>query len=88
MDHTEFMVLALQLDDVYRESILGFASKKALGGKRIALVNPTLVSTWFSVLPGFAPAGEDLLFRQKDPITVALFETQHSTVTPRSTSSN
>ena len=46
---------------------LGFASKKALGGKRIALVNPTLVSTWFSVLPGFAPAGEALLFRQKAP---------------------
>jgi len=61
------MVLALQLYDVYRESILGFASKKALGGKRIALVNPTLVSTWFSVLPGFAPAGEALLFRQKAP---------------------
>ena len=60
MDHTEFMVLALQLYDVYRESILGFASKKALGGKRIAIVNPTLVSTWFSVLPGFAPAGEAL----------------------------
>jgi hypothetical protein len=61
------MVLALQLYDVYRESILGFTSKKALGGKRIALVNPTLVSTWFSVLPGFAPAGESLLFRQKAP---------------------
>jgi hypothetical protein len=61
------MVLALQLYDVYRESILGFASKKALGGKRIAFVNPTLVSTWFSVLPGFAPAGEALLFRKKGP---------------------
>ena len=29
-DHTEFMVLPLPLDDVYRESILGFSSKKAL----------------------------------------------------------
>ena len=44
-DHTEFMVLALQLYDVYRESILGFASKKALAGEHIALVYPTLVST-------------------------------------------
>ena len=61
------MVLAVQLYDVYRESILGFVSKKALRGKRIALVNPTLVSTWFSVLPGFGPAGEVLLFRQKTP---------------------
>ena len=39
------MVLVLQLYDVYRESILGFASKKALGGERIALVYPTLVPT-------------------------------------------
>ena len=44
-DHTEYMALVLQFYDVYRESILGFASKKALGGERIALVNPTLVST-------------------------------------------
>ena len=44
-DHTEFMVLALQFYDVYRESILGFASKKALAGEHIALVYPTLVST-------------------------------------------
>ncbi|MDH3769981.1 MAG: hypothetical protein OET79_03205 [Nitrospirota bacterium] len=61
------MVLALPLYDVYRESILRFAREKALGGKRIALVNPTLVSMGFSVLPGFAPAGEALLFRQKSP---------------------
>jgi hypothetical protein len=27
-DHSEIMVLALQLYDVYRETILGFASKK------------------------------------------------------------
>jgi hypothetical protein len=39
------MVLVLQLYDVYRESILEFASKKALAGKHIALVNPTFVST-------------------------------------------
>jgi len=38
------MVLTLQLDDVYRESILGFGSKKALTDERIALVYPTLVS--------------------------------------------
>ena len=39
------MVLALQLDDVYRESILGVASKQALAGERLARVSPTLVST-------------------------------------------
>jgi hypothetical protein len=61
------MVLAVQLYDVYRESILGFASKKALAGEHIALVYPTLVSMGFSVLPGFAPAGEAILFRQKAP---------------------
>ena len=44
-DLTEFMVLALQRYDVYRESILGLARKKALGGEHIALVNPTFVST-------------------------------------------
>ena len=30
MDHSDFMVVALQLDDMYRESILGFTNKKAL----------------------------------------------------------
>jgi hypothetical protein len=39
------MILALQLDDVYLKSILGFASKKALVGERIALGYLTLVST-------------------------------------------
>ena len=38
MDHTEFMVLVLQLDDVYREPILGFASQTVLAGERIVLV--------------------------------------------------
>ena len=61
------MVLALQLDVVYQESILGTDNQKAFAGHRIALVAPTLVSTWSSVLPGFAPAGEALLLRQKDP---------------------
>jgi len=31
------------------------------------MVHPTLASMGFSVLPGFAPAGEALLFRQKAP---------------------
>jgi len=53
--------------DVYRESILELARKKALAGSHIALVQLTFVSTWFSVLPGFGPAAEVLLFRQKDP---------------------
>ena len=63
------MVLAIQLDDVYRKSILGFA------GERLARVFATFVSTGSSVWPGFAPAGEapstwlrtGLLFRQKGP---------------------
>ena len=43
-DNTEFMELALQLYDVYWESILGFPSKKSLAGERIVLVYATLVS--------------------------------------------
>ncbi len=66
-DHTEFMVLVLQLNDVYREPILGFASQKLLAGERIELVSPMIVSTCFSVLPGFGPAAEPLSFRQKQP---------------------
>ncbi len=45
LDHTEYMALALQLYDVYRESILGFSSKKALAGNRIVLVSLTLMSS-------------------------------------------
>ncbi|MBA3612735.1 MAG: hypothetical protein H0W49_07430 [Nitrospirales bacterium] len=44
-DHLELLVLALQLYDVYRESILGFSSKKVLADERIAFVYQTLVST-------------------------------------------
>ena len=63
MDHTEFIVLVLQLYDVYREPILGFASQKVLADERIALVSPIIVSTCFSVWPGFAPAGELVAWR-------------------------
>lgn len=45
LEHIELMVLALQLYDVYWESILGFAGKKVLAGEGIARVAPTLVST-------------------------------------------
>jgi hypothetical protein len=55
-----------------------FVSNKASVGKPIARVYPTLESKGFSVLPGFGPAAEALLFRQKDPTTVALFETHHA----------
>ncbi len=41
--------------------------KNAWWRDRIELVAATLMLTWFSVLPGFAPAGEALLFRQKWP---------------------
>ncbi|HBP90783.1 MAG TPA: hypothetical protein DD706_24200 [Nitrospiraceae bacterium] len=52
------------------ESILGFSSKNSVRDERLALANPMLVSTCFSVLPGFAPAAEALLFRQKAPKAV------------------
>ncbi len=45
MDHSEFMVLALGLDDVYRISILRIASKQALAGEGLARVSTTRVST-------------------------------------------
>jgi len=61
------MGLALQLYDVYGKSTLSFASQQALASTRVALVSPTLASQWCSVLPGFAPAGEALLFWQKAP---------------------
>ncbi len=44
-DQTESMVLALQLYNVYRESPVGFTSKKSLAGERIAFVSPILVAT-------------------------------------------
>ena len=43
-DHSEFMVLVLQFDDVYPESILGLTREKTLAGERLARVSPTLVS--------------------------------------------
>jgi hypothetical protein len=71
------MVLVLQLYDVYRGSILGFARAKVLAVEQIALAPPIIVSTEFSVLPGFAPAAELVAWRvpkgatfvveQKDP---------------------
>ena len=42
---TKFLVLSLPLADVYRVAILGCAIKNVLRGERLALVNPTLVST-------------------------------------------
>jgi hypothetical protein len=83
VDHTEFMVLPLPLDDVYREFILGFASQNALAGERIALVSPTLVSTGFSVLPGFAPAGELVAWRVPEGATVVVEGKAPKPVTPR-----
>ena len=41
-DHSEYMVLALQLDDVYREFLLGFASN-LLAGEHAARVSATLI---------------------------------------------
>ena len=44
-----------------------FPVKNALPVQSFALISPLLLSTGCSVKPGFAPAGEALLFRQKDP---------------------
>jgi hypothetical protein len=52
---------------VYRKFILGVAGQHVLAGEGLVLVNPTFVSMCCSVLPGFAPAGEALLLRQKAP---------------------
>jgi hypothetical protein len=38
-----------------------------MANSHFELVQLTFVSRGFSMLPGFAPAGEVLLFRQKDP---------------------
>jgi len=66
------MVLALQLYDVYGKSTLSFARHQALASTRIALVSPTLASQWFSVLPGFAPAGEVAPWRVPKSATVVV----------------
>ncbi|MBA3612871.1 MAG: hypothetical protein H0W49_08140 [Nitrospirales bacterium] len=55
---------------MYRESLLGFFQKTSLASERIALVYPTLVSTRFSVVPGFAPAGEASFGRAQDRLFV------------------
>ncbi len=44
-DYTKFMVLALQLDDVYRESILEFYQLKSVGRGTHCTCGSTLVST-------------------------------------------
>jgi hypothetical protein len=66
------MVLPFQLDDVYRESILGHIRKKARIDSQIARMQLTLESTICSVLPGFASAGEGLLdaSREAQPFVV------------------
>ncbi|HBP89696.1 MAG TPA: hypothetical protein DD706_18575 [Nitrospiraceae bacterium] len=44
-DHSDLMILALQLDNMYRKSILGVTEKKPLAGECIACVYPALGST-------------------------------------------
>jgi hypothetical protein len=55
-----------RLYDVHGESILGLVSQNTSVGECIALVSLTLVSAGFSVLPGFAPAGDLLSPKEKD----------------------
>ncbi|WP_447963223.1 hypothetical protein [Nitrospira sp. Ecomares 2.1] len=68
-DHIEFMVLALQLYDVYRESILGFASKKALAGKGTASVAPTSRINVMFCVAGFRPGRRGPFVSAKGPKT-------------------
>ena len=71
------MFLDLPLDDVCWESILEFV-KNGWEVNVSHLLLPSFTSTGFPVLPGFGPAAEVLFFREKDPTTVALFETHHA----------
>jgi hypothetical protein len=77
------MVLVLQPYGVYREPILGFASQKVLADERIALVSPIIVSTCFSVLPGFAPARELVAWRVPEGATVVVEGKDPKPLTPR-----
>ena len=62
-DYTKFMVLALQLDDVYRTSILGFARKKALTGELRSGASNSCVNIMFFVA-GFRPIAVKLSRRR------------------------
>ena len=55
-------------DRCYRESILNFLNiQQLLAGVKFLPRSLATAFKWFSMLPGFAPAGEPLLFRQKWP---------------------
>jgi hypothetical protein len=60
------MVLALQLDNVYREFIL-WRAKKTRWQVRTSHLCTELSCQHDFPLPGFAPAGEALFFREKGP---------------------
>jgi len=64
-DHTEFRVLAIQPNYVCRKFLLRFAVETRWLMNELLLLYWNPVSQWFSVLPGFGPAAEPLLFRQK-----------------------
>jgi hypothetical protein len=68
-DQTEFMVLALLLGDVYRESILWFARKNAQAGSHVALLHLTFVSMCCSVA-GFCPGRRGPFISGKGPKTI------------------
>ena len=69
-DHTEFMVLALQLYGVYWESILGFASKRVeAGGTHRTCVPNSRVHGLFCVA-GFRPGRRGPFVPAKGPKTI------------------
>ena len=64
------MVLVLQLDDVYRGSILGFATQKMLAVKRIALVPPNHRVNRVFCVAGFRPGRRGPFVPAKGPKTI------------------
>jgi hypothetical protein len=63
------IVPALQLYDLYRESILGFISKKALAGEGIARVSPNSRINVIFCVAGFRPGRRGPFVSAKGPKT-------------------
>ncbi len=64
------MVLALQLYDVYRESILGLGRKNGLTGEPIALMRTTLMFNVIFCVAGFRPGRRGPFVPTKGPKTI------------------
>ncbi|MDR4460661.1 MAG: hypothetical protein MRJ67_09115 [Nitrospirales bacterium] len=66
LEHIELIVLALQLYDVYWESILGFSRKKVLAGEGIALGPKSHINVMFCGA-GFRPGRRAPFVSAKGP---------------------